>query len=137
MALIEALAELIENDTGTSYERSSLTLIVNEPLPSSPDKAVRVRLYPGLGPRMTHSIDGPSYMYPRAQVLVRGNPNDATGPETDALSLYFHLSGVKNQVVDGHRIVSLTPVDYPVPLDTDENLRRTYVFNIQVEEGRT
>jgi hypothetical protein len=122
----ELAAEIVARGLGAYPPTGGL---VFGELPFAPDVAIAIYERPGTTGIRVHDEIGERYLRQRAQLSVRGVPNDPAGPSARALALSRALGAVANQPLSGTRYLAID-ADPPFFDRRDENDRYTYVVNL-------
>lgn len=130
--IARALARWLTAEALATYSEDAGGDCFLEHLPDAPDEALML-LSTGGNPLPASDTFG--YDEPTLQLLVRGAPNDATGPAERALALYGALQGLRYTTLDagGPDEVRLTEArstqTAPVAIGTDEKDRYRFTLN--------
>ena len=95
------------------------------------DEAAALYEYGGMSSEYTFGTSGVTFERPRMQVVLRGEPNDYSGPRETAETAYRAMAAVGNQSLGSTRYMLLEPIQAPFFLKRDENSRFYIAFNVQ------
>lgn len=109
-------------------------------LPPTPDACVAVFESGGLGSMAGFGAPGLKHEYPSVQILVRGTQYDHDAPRLIIDRIWKEMSKIQAVTIGGTLYHMATAIQSPFPLPsangglTDENGRRTFVVNFQIEK---
>lgn len=128
MMISEIVAYIVAQGAGTENVN-----LFKDFRPPTPHTCVTVTEYPGRTAADVWKFgqEGVQREYPRAQIVVRGEPNDYETPRLKAQALYLLVSKGGPSVMSGTQYYSITPLQPPFLLEKD-GLNR-YVFAVNFE----
>lgn len=131
--LLDDLLDVLTSGNGGFVQGVNLFAYV---LPAAAqDRAMVLSETGGMGPIHTMNASAGNAQIverPRAQLVVRGNPEGYQGARQDAENAFRILNGVRDRSINGTHYLWITAVQDPFALPPDENLRPHVAFNVDI-----